>query len=137
MLYFSLQVIIVAATAAACYIFIAALARKYLGYNPTAPSAWERFKAWWSGFVKRHIVDDDPYDKPERFEAWAHKYDKPTPEQIECARRAVKASVGECDCQNHVCALGHNCPVDAYCPCDKDARYHVALAWLHAHGIEP
>lgn len=63
MLYFALLVIIVAA---ACYIFIAALARKYLGYNPTAPSAWERFKAWWPGFVKRHIVDDDPSEKGDR-----------------------------------------------------------------------
>ena len=35
--------------------------RKYLGYNPQAPSLWERVKAWWPGFVKRHIVDDDPY----------------------------------------------------------------------------
>ena len=35
--------------------------RKYLGYNPQAPSLWKRFKAWWPGFVKRNIVDDDPY----------------------------------------------------------------------------
>ena len=35
--------------------------RKYIGRNPQAPSLWARFKAWWPGFVKRHIVDDDPY----------------------------------------------------------------------------
>lgn len=34
----------------------------FIGYNPAAPSAWARLKAWWPGFVKRHIVDDDPYD---------------------------------------------------------------------------
>jgi hypothetical protein len=34
----------------------------FIGYNPKAPSAWARLKAWWPGFVKRHIVDDDPYD---------------------------------------------------------------------------
>ena len=35
--------------------------RKYIGLNPKAPSLWARIKAWWPGFVKRHIVDDDPY----------------------------------------------------------------------------
>lgn len=35
--------------------------RKYIGLNPQAPSPWARVKAWWPGFVKRHIVDDDPY----------------------------------------------------------------------------
>ena len=35
--------------------------RKYIGYNPQATSLWTRVKAWWPGFVKRHIVDDDPY----------------------------------------------------------------------------
>ena len=35
--------------------------RKYIGHNPQAPRLWARVKAWWPGFVKRHIVDDDPY----------------------------------------------------------------------------
>ena len=35
--------------------------RKFIGYNPEAPSLRERWKAW----VKRNIVDDDPYDTPE------------------------------------------------------------------------
>ena len=24
----------------------------------------KKVKAWWPGFVKRNIIDDDPYDKP-------------------------------------------------------------------------
>lgn len=48
------------ATAFSVYVIISAC-RKYIIYNPTAPSAWIR-KAWWPGFVKRNIVDDYPYD---------------------------------------------------------------------------
>ena len=40
---------------------IGSVCRKYIGRNPQAPSLWARIKAWWPGFVKRHIVDDDPY----------------------------------------------------------------------------
>ena len=36
-------------------------ARKFIGHNPNAPRALARLKAWWPGFVKRHIVDVDPY----------------------------------------------------------------------------
>ena len=36
--------------------------RSFIGHNPNAPRALARLKAWWPGFVKRHIVDVDPYD---------------------------------------------------------------------------
>jgi hypothetical protein len=36
--------------------------RKYVGHNPSAPSIWSQIRAWWPGFVKRHIVDWGPYD---------------------------------------------------------------------------
>lgn len=52
--------IYVIAGAFSVYVFYSAC-RKYIGLNPQAPSLWERIKAWWPGFVKRHIVDDDPY----------------------------------------------------------------------------
>ena len=86
MLIIILRLIVIAATAAACAIFIVSAARKFIGYNPAAPSAWARLKAWWPGFVKRHLVDDDPYD--DETHAVARYYDKPTAEQIECARAA-------------------------------------------------
>jgi len=35
--------------------------RSFIGHNPNAPRALARLKAWWPGFVKRHIVDVDPY----------------------------------------------------------------------------
>lgn len=63
MLYLILQIVVVAATALFCYLFARDLARKYVGHNPSATSLWKRIKAWWPGFVKRHIVDYDPYDK--------------------------------------------------------------------------
>lgn len=40
---------------------IGSACRKYIGLNPQAPSLRARIKAWWPGFVKRNIVDDDPY----------------------------------------------------------------------------
>ena len=49
------------AAAFSVYVIISAC-RNFVGYNPDAPSAWTRLKAWWPGFVKRNIVDDDPYD---------------------------------------------------------------------------
>jgi len=49
------------AVAFSVYVIVTAC-RNFVGYNPTAPSAWARLKAWWPGFVKRNIVDDDPYD---------------------------------------------------------------------------
>lgn len=49
------------AAAFSIYVIITAC-RKYIVYNPAAPSVWTRIKAWWPGFVKRNIVDDYPYD---------------------------------------------------------------------------
>lgn len=133
MLYFALQVIIVAATVASCYIFIAALARKYLGHNPTAPSALARIKAWWPGFVKRHIVDDDPFDS-------IPPYENPSQQAIDSVRAAVKAKTEVCggplmfDTPTP-CEL---CPVRGYCRnMDRERRYHMAIDWLKAHRLEP
>ena len=55
----NILILVIAAIFSAYVIYSAC--RKYLGYNPQAPSLWARIKAWWPGFVKRHIVDDDPY----------------------------------------------------------------------------
>ena len=52
--------IFIVAGAFSVYVLYSAC-RKYIGRNPQAPSLWARVKAWWPGFVKRHIVDDDPY----------------------------------------------------------------------------
>ena len=52
--------IFIVAGAFSAYV-IGSVCRKYIGLNPQAPSLWARIKAWWPGFVKRHIVDDDPY----------------------------------------------------------------------------
>jgi len=55
--------LLIYAVAAAFSVYVIVTAcRNFVGYNPTAPSAWTRLKAWWPGFVKRNIVDDDPYD---------------------------------------------------------------------------
>ena len=54
--------LLIYAVAAAFSVYVIVTAcRNFVGYNPTAPSAWARVKAWWPAFVKRHIVDDDPY----------------------------------------------------------------------------
>ena len=55
----NILILVIAAIFSAYVVYSAC--RKYLGYNPQVPSLWERVKAWWPGFVKRHIVDDDPY----------------------------------------------------------------------------
>jgi len=60
------------AAAFSAYVLITAC-RNFVGYNPTAPSAWARVKAWWPGFVKRHIVDDDPYQDESHADT---RYDK-------------------------------------------------------------
>lgn len=52
--------IFIVAGAFSVYVLYSAC-RKYIGRNPQAPSLWSRVKARWPGFVKRHIVDDDPY----------------------------------------------------------------------------
>lgn len=57
-----LQMLVIAVVAFFCIVFWRDGFRKFIGYNPAAPSLWARLKAWWPGFVKRHIVDDDPYD---------------------------------------------------------------------------
>lgn len=35
--------------------------RKFIGRNPNAPGFVARLRAWWPGFVTRHIVDNDPF----------------------------------------------------------------------------
>ena len=55
----NIMILAIAAIFSAYVIYSAC--RKYIGHNPQAPSLWSRIKAWWPGFVKRHIVDDDPY----------------------------------------------------------------------------
>lgn len=52
--------IFIVAGAFSIYVLYSAC-RKYIGLNPQSPSLWARIMAWWPGFVKRHIVDDDPY----------------------------------------------------------------------------
>lgn len=57
-----LQILVIAVVAFFCIVFVRDGLKHYIGYNPSAPSLWSRIKAWWPGFVKRHIVDDDPFD---------------------------------------------------------------------------
>lgn len=57
-----LQILVIAVVALFCILFVRDGLKHFIGYNPSAPNLWARIRAWWPGFVKRHIVDDDPYD---------------------------------------------------------------------------
>ena len=64
------------AAAFSAYVLITAC-RNFVGYNPTAPSAWARVKAWWPGFVKRNIIDDESHAGTRYAEAQGHCHNIP------------------------------------------------------------
>lgn len=107
--------------------------RKFIGHNPNGPSIFARIKAWWPGFVKRHIVDDDPFDDESHSATRnAAENNDPTSDMIEAAIYAAKED--GCAAPAYLCKSNGVCPGFCYHGDGKE-RAHLAQMWLVSHGI--